>query len=306
MNQLRQLKNNVEVIGTLKSKELELKSSTDGKKFMSGKLIVQSIIDGKVHDYVIEIFIMESSKLYRGIETVRNEYKTIDEHGRENADRIKVKGMLKLKEFYNNHGNLVQYNEIRGMIFNRLTEINDQEDVALASIETIVERFEPVLKEGFPTNEYSVKGFTVGWKGEVIVLKDVFVGKEIAQTFMDLYQPGSTGKLSFKLHRYSNEKVKSDTSVGFGTTIDIEDTFESTKNVWKIEVIGGDLPYVGTIEYTPEEIEQAKKVRACKLSELENKNRSVTIPHNNGFGQGAQTRNVKLTDKYSSNYTPVF
>lgn len=178
--QLRKLQNNVEIIGTLKSKELEVRTSITGKNFMSGKLVVQSTIDDKINEQVIEIFIMESSKLFKGIETVKNEYKTIDQDGVENADRIKVKGSLKLKEYYQKQGNLVQYNEVRGMIFNRLDKKNDQEGAAIASIETVVEGFEQIFKDELPSGDYLVKGFTVGWKGEVIELKDTFVGENIA------------------------------------------------------------------------------------------------------------------------------
>ena len=39
-NQLRQLENNVEIIGTLKSKQIEVRESKSGNNYVSGKLVV--------------------------------------------------------------------------------------------------------------------------------------------------------------------------------------------------------------------------------------------------------------------------
>lgn len=288
--QLRQLQNNVEVVGILKSKELEVKTSMDGKNYMSGKLVVQSKIDGKINEQKISVFIMQSSKLYRGIVTVKNEYKAIDQDGIENADRIKVKGSLKLNEYYNNQGNLVQFNEVRGMIFNRLDTDDTQKDIAVASIESIVQRFDPILKGSSPTGDYSVKGFTVGWNGEVIELKDTFIGPELVQPFMNLYIPGSTGRLSFKLSSHVEEEEEQTSTIGFGTSVNIEDTFETSKKyVNSIEIIGGDVPFFGTKEYTSEEIKQAIQVRTLKLQSM--KAPSSGIPQTNtGFGVGFQSQ----------------
>lgn len=295
---LHQLQNNVEVVGVLKSKELDLITTKSGKNFMSGKLVVQSEVDGKINEHLIEVFIAESSNLFKGIQTVKNEYKTIDQDGIDNANRILVKGSLKLREFCNNQGNLIQYNVIRGMTFNRLGKIDMLEDKAVASIETVVEGLEPVLKDQLPTGDYFVKGFTVGWGEEVIEFKDVIVRKELAQALKDLYKPGSTGRLSFKLTRYAKDnEVTQNPSVGFGTTVNIQNTFEATKSYERnIEVIGGDLPINGDRAYTPELIALAKQARQLKLLDLKNKFNGSSIPETNtGFGQGSQ---IKVGNNY--------
>jgi hypothetical protein len=268
---LRQLENTVEIVGTLKSKNLEVKTSKKGNKYISGDLVVVSKFDNKVQEHKVRVFVMESSKLYKGVETVKNEYKTIEDDGEENADRIKVTGELTLNEYYNSQGNLVQFNQIRGIFFTRLKESDDTKDKAIAVIETVVEGFTQELdKENLPTGNYYVQAFTVGYGNEVIELKNVIVGKDLAQSFMDLYQPGSTGKLTFKLNNYVElEKQQQESAAvqhGFGVTETIETNI--TKYVNNIEVIGGSIPYFGTKEYTPEEIERAKKLRQIKLQEL--------------------------------------
>lgn len=289
--ELRQLQNNVEIVGTLKSKELEVRTSKKGNRYMSGKLVIVCKFDGKIQEQTVRVFMMESSKIFRGIETVKNEYKSIEEHGEENADRIRVIGELTLNEYYNQQGHLVQFNEVKGIFFSRLNPEDNQPDKAIASIETVVEGFvEKLDKDGFPTGDYEVHGFTVGWGNEVIELKNVVVGKELAQAFMDLYQPGSTGRLTYKLNNYVEvekiEEVQQPATHGFGSTETVETSNVIRNYVNNIEIIGGDMPFFSSKEYTPEEIENAKRVRSLKLQQLQQP--APEVPQTNtGFGQGA-------------------
>lgn len=269
--ELRQLQNNVQVIGTLKSKDLEVKTSKKGNKYMSGNLVVLSKFDNHVQEIKISVFMMESSKLFKGIETVKNEYKTIENDGADAADRIEVNGELTLNEYYNAQGNLVQFNQVKGIFFNRLDETNDRPDKAIATIDTVVQGFEPVIKNDLPTGEYKVKGFTVGWGNEVIELKNTIVGAELAEAFMDLYPVGSTGQLNFKINNYAVvdevKESKNQVSHGFGSTEKAE-ARQVTSYVNNIEVIGGEIPYFGDKAYTEEEIETALQIRKLKLQEL--------------------------------------
>jgi len=287
--ELRQLANQVEIVGTLKSKDLEVKTSKAGNEYMTGTLVVASKFDGKLQEQKVKVFIMKSSKLFKGIETVKNEYKTIEKDGSENADRIRVTGELKLNEYYNNQGNLVQFNEIKGVFFNRIEEGNNQPDKAIASIETIVESFvEKMDADQLPTGEYIVNGFTVGWGNEVVELKNAIVGQELAQPFMDLYPAGSTGRLTFKLNNYVVVKEQEEAPVvpthGFGSQEKVESNVVNNY-VNNLEIVGGDIPYFGSKEYTPEEIENAKQVRALALQNMSQP--QPTPQTNTGFGAGA-------------------
>ena len=139
---LRILSNTVEVIGTLKSKNLEIKTAKNsGKKYMSGQITVLSKSDNKVNEHRINVFMMESSKLFKGIETVNNEYKSIEEVGEEDADRIRVTGELDFNQYYNREGKLVEFNEIKGVFFNRVDNLDESEDRAIATIDAVVEGF---------------------------------------------------------------------------------------------------------------------------------------------------------------------
>ncbi|MEK5205267.1 hypothetical protein NST55_28925 [Bacillus sp. FSL R10-2789] len=310
--ELRQLSNSVEIVGTLKSKELEVKTSQAGNQYMSGKIVVQSVVDNKINEQTVKVFIMASSKLFKGIETVRNEYKTIDKDGKENADRIKVTGELTLNEYYNGQGNLVQFNEIKGVFFNRLDAANDQPDKAIASIETIVESFtERMDKDQLPTGEYNVTGFTVAWGSNVVELRNVIIGASLAQPFMDLYQPGSTGRLSFKLNNYVEIEEKEEEvqpaapTHGFGSTETVEGSNIIKNFVNNIEIIGGDVPFFGTKEYTLEEIESAKRVRDLKLQTMQQP-APETPQTNTGFGAGAPSDKDAPPETIDNNDMPDF
>jgi hypothetical protein len=286
-HQLRQLKNVVEIVGTLKSKELEVKTSKNGNRFIGGRLVIESKFDNKIQELPVKVFVMETSKLYKGIETVKNEYKTIEDHGKENADRIKVTGEIRLNEYYGPDGVLRQYNEIRGVFFTRLDKNDQQPDKAIASIETVVEgyseRFGP---NGEPTGEYNVQCFTVGWGNEVIELKDVIIGPELAEAFMSLYMPGSTGRLTYKINNYVELEEKQEEQPaqhGFGTTETVSAPVIK-RFVSNLEIIGGDVPFIDDRAYTEEDIQLAKQIRALKLQSLQQPVPEVP-PTNTGFGQ---------------------
>lgn len=279
--ELRQLENNVEVIGTIKSKELEIKKSKLGANYITGKLVLESKFDSRVHEQIIKVFVMASSNLYPGILTVLNEYQV--------SDRIKVRGLLKLCEYYNNQGNLIQFNEVRGMHFNRLDTNNTDPDKAAASVDTIIDSFSEKLgADGLPTGEYYVNGFTVGYKNEVIELKNVVIGPEIAGEFINLYQPGSTGQLFYQFNNYaeSNEQTEAtERTHAFGKVVTIETPNANKKVVRNIEIVSGDFPYSNGHEYTQFEIANAKKVRATAISNLVNKSNTSTSQKNTAFSK---------------------
>lgn len=301
--QLRQLQNTVEIVGTLKSKDLEVKTSRAGNQYMSGKLVVESVFDNKVQEQVVKVMVMATSKLFKGIETVKNEYKTIEADGRENADRVRITGELKINRYYGQDGALREFNEIKGVFYNRLDPSNDQPDKAIASIEVIVDGFNPVLdKEQLPTGEYNVTAFTVGWGNDVIDLKKLTIGAELAQPFMDLYTPGSTGRMNFKLNNYVvvQENTNAAATHGFGSKETAGGTIE--KYVSNIEIIGGDIPYFQQKEYTFEEIETAKKVKALVMQSLEKPSDTPPSTPPTGFGNSGDSQtqtnkdNIDITE----------
>lgn len=303
---LRQLTNTVEIIGTLKSKDIEVKTSKrTGAEYVSGKLEVICKIGNRIHEIPVSVFVMKSSKLYKGIETVSQQYKSIEEVGLENADRIRVTGELTLNEYYNRDGKLVQFNDVKGIFYNRIEDVTI-EDKAVASIETVVEEFQDKMDStNLPTGIKKVKGFTVGWNNSIVELVKAEVKADLADAMINLYPPGSTGRLSFQINNYVEiqETVTSDAPAhGFGSTETVEQVAKKYEN--NLEIIGGDIPFFGTKEYTPEEIEKAKQVRELSLQKLSEPAPS-TPQTNTGFGNSTPQSTVPPTTPAAQSVPPT-
>lgn len=302
--ELRQLTNTVEIIGTLKSKDLEEKTSRAGNNYMSGSIIVTSKFDNKIQEIKIKVFIMKTSKLFKGIEKVKDEYKTIEDHGEE-ADRIRVSGEIDYQQFYNSTGNLNEYNEVKGVFFTRLTDENDQPDKALASLDVVVQGFEPVLdKDQLPTGDYKVKGFSVAWGNKVVRLMNTIVKEDLAQSFMDLYPKDSTGRLTLQLNNYVKKEEKEQVQApahGFGSTETVEEVVNDYERNY--QVVGGDLPYFNAKEYTPEEIELAIQTETRTRESLQETAMASSTPQptNTGFGQGSPMSDKEIDDLLPTN-----
>lgn len=282
---LPQLVNAVEIVGTLKAIDLEESTAkTSGKKFIKGTVTVSSVAGDKVHEHKISVFQMEKNKkgevtsIYKGLKTMMAEYKSVEAVGEEAADRIKVTGEIELEEYYNKQDALVSFNKVKGVFFNRLEEGKDQADKAIASIEVVVDGFSPVAdKETGEVLHYAVNCFTVGFGEKVVELKRAIVSEQLSGPMENLYSPGSTGRLTFRLNSFV-EKVEKEAqeepvamSHGFGTEETVEGNRVFERRVNNLEITGGDIPFEEPKSLSAEQIAHAKRVRALALEELKQK-----------------------------------
>lgn len=67
--QLRQLENVVEVIGTLKTIDVELKTSRKGQNYFQGKMIINCSIDNIVYEQIVKIMAMANTRYGKYLET---------------------------------------------------------------------------------------------------------------------------------------------------------------------------------------------------------------------------------------------
>ena len=172
-----------------------------------------------------------SARTFKGIRTVFNEYKSVEEHGEEYADTIKVVGSLKFVQYETSNNELKEYNEIKGIFFTRLPRCVDE--MAILEIGTVV--------EGFSHDEngkVTVKGFNMAYNEEVVTLKNIFVKEGISESFKELYHHIQTGRLVCNL---ICPAIVQKSVHGFGTNITIASNISETNDL-SIEVVGGDLP----------------------------------------------------------------
>lgn len=188
--------------------------------------------------------------------------------------------------------------KLRVFFYNRLDANDKQPDKAIASIETVVEGFvEKLDAEQLPTGDYQVNGFTVAWGNDVVELKNAIVKAELAEAFQNLYQQGQTGRLTFKINNYvvvEEKEVQEVPAHGFGSTETVDDSVIN-HYVNNLEIIGGDIPFFGGKEYTPEEIAEAHRVRNLKIQSLQ-PSVPETPPTNTGFGAGAPNQKPNNND----------
>lgn len=321
---LRELQNNIRIIGTLKSVDLEVKPN---KKDPTVKQIIGSITvmveDHKknvVHEHDVNIFAKQSSKLYKGYVTIMNDFKAADDVGKENADRVSVVGSISENMYLGNDGKLKQFNQNRGLFINRIEEKDIQkdpslgQDSSLAQVEVVIENIKQLTdKEGIETGEVGIEAFTVGYNDSVTKLKDIVVGQDLVDIITENYSVGNTGLLTFELINYVEieEAEQKDPfegqEGGFGVQVDISQG-PIKKYVRQLRVIGGFPPYFDERALEEDDIRLAKQIYELKVQETMSATPS-TPPMNQqgmgGFGTNAQTGSSIQNDPFATGSGPV-
>ena len=281
---LRELANNIKIVGTLKEVNLEIKPNKNDPKVkqIMGNIvvIVEEKSKNRIHEHTINLFAKDSSKLYKGYVTIKDQFKSIDEVGKENADRISISGSIDENIYMGQDSKLKEFNRNRGLFINRVDETaltkdpSLTNDSAVAQIEIVVTNIRPLTdKEGIETGEYGISAFTVGYNNGVTQLRDIVVGTDLADVITENYEINSTGKLTFAINNYAElKKVEIDPAIesqgGFGVTTDIGN--ELTKYVRELRVIGGFPPYLDDRALQEEDIKFARQIRELKVQEVKN------------------------------------
>lgn len=286
---LRESLNSLRIIGTLKEMNLERKPTKAGDPSIMGNIVVTCEVGDKIHEHTVNIFAKKTSKLYKGYDTVINEYKASKDVGKENATRVQVVGNIDLNEYIASDGTMKSFNRNRGVFINR---VNDPsvEDSAIFQAELIVKNLTPVTdKEGIETGEFNISGFTINYFGQPVELKNMIVGKDFADIITENYESNSTGKLTFAINNYVEveevEQEPLEESSGFGIQVDLNNEVKNYVN--ELRIIGGFPPYLDDRAYTDEQIVAAQKLRELQIQEVKNNVPAAPPQTANGFGANA-------------------
>lgn len=308
MADLKEGQNNVEIIGTVKKINIEEKVSKKGKEMIMGDVIIEVKDGNKINNIKVKLLSMKMNKkgeisgLFKGYKTVKDEWKV--------GDRARVTGSISINEYYGGDGELRSFNEVRGLFLNRLEgEDAKKPDKSIATVEMVIEGMTSELdEENIPTGNLEVEAFTVGYNSAIIPLKNMIITEALATTFQNMYVPGTTGKITFKINNYAEvtkEEVAPEAQAGFGATERVEDNVVTNYNN-NLEIIGGDLPYNdGVNEYSQKEIQQAQRNRQLALQELKQQNSAPDTPQAAGFGNNgsANTQNNSKADDLTKAFT---
>ena len=307
---LKALKNEAEIIGRVKSVDLELGQTREGKENIKGTvtILVEEVVNGEVRSHDIRVRVYSNkfrqdgniNGLYTGYETVMNEYKSIEDTGdKKEADLVRVNGSLEINEYIGSDGQTRRHNNISARFFNRLTEEQVKKakgPKAKVVIEGIITNIKDVIGEdGLPTDDKKLEFFNVDFYKQLrdnsrpIIPVEAIVPSDIAGTLEDLYDKGDTGKFTLKINNYAvdvdPDELKEEVD-GFGVTEDLTEVKKDFVN--NFEVIGGTTPYTDGREYDEEQINEAQKWRQKAISDLEDGYVPSSTPSDNAFGEGSK------------------
>lgn len=293
---LKEQVNQVELVGTLKSHNMEVRASkTDGSLYISGKARVEVIEEGNTNVITVSVFAKEGNKIFDGLQTVINEYVTteqaVEKTGDQNAkgERIKVRGSLALEEYISTKTEkITSFNQVRGVFFNRIKPTDEAfsaPDYTKGLVELNIVSITPKADAtGIPTGELTVKAFSVGYNERIIPFDDLVVGVDLAAAFQAYFRPNTTAKLSLRIVNYAvakEEVAPAITTAAFGQSFDDINERVVYDYVNHIRIVGGDNPYTDFRALTPEQFETAARLRQTAIDSLGTPAAATT-----GFTQG--------------------
>lgn len=288
---LKQTENIGVIVGLLKSKKIEVKEK-DGNRYAYGDIVVESTNGNSVSEIRIgvmqtEIFKVsgKENKSFKRMLTVRDEYKTIEDDGRESADTVKV--YVKINE--NNY-----YSKDRDEIVEsiRIMSTTDFDKKYFLPIEKVNADDKHMAKISFGgrinnmerADDGSLKIEMVGidYGGKPIKQKMV-VPADKARQFESLYYTGCTTTLFYNIVNSVEVKLASE-EVAFGESSGLEITNVVRRN----EVVGGLKPDLeGITEEDMRTILAQRKAELDALLEEKRNEKTTAAPIGvEGFGVG--------------------
>lgn len=301
---LRELANNIRMVGTLKEINLEVKPNKNDPKIMQlmGDIVVTVTdkVNNRIHEHKINLFAKHTSKLYKGYVTIKDQFKASDVVGVDAADRVVVTGSIDENIYMGGDATLKQFNRNRGLFINRIDEnalAKDPSlafDSAVAQLELVITNIRPNTdKEGLENGEYTINGITVGYNNGVHNIHRMVVGSDLADVITENYEVGNTGKLTFAINNYVELEENDEPDPfaqqegGFGVQVDISDG-PIKKYVNELRVIGGFPPYFDEKALDEDDIKLARQIHALKVQEVKNSVPSTPAPKKQTGGFGAE------------------
>ncbi|MBW8279971.1 MULTISPECIES: hypothetical protein [Bacillus] len=222
----------------------------------------------------------------KGYQTIISEYKSIAEHGRDEADKVRItQGKIGLNEYYS-QGILKAYPQLTTNFVNRLDANEEFNPRAEFDVELFVKNVTEEKVKGEETGRVNLNGYIPLYGGKVIPFEFV-VTKEGSQYVENNYEKGSTVNVFGKIINFKEQKVTTKTAA-FG-----EDKKEITINSKREYLItGGNDPYDEDSKnaFNADAIKKALTEREIYLDELKNEGGNE---NNNKSGFGGSAPNNK-------------
>ena len=240
MSNIKQFDNNsIQIVGYVKSKDLNYATAKDGGQVIRGSVTMEVPVtqqDGSVQLNNIRVNVYQSqlfkagkpNPFYEGFETVLREYVAKDDDA-EHATYARVNGDISWNVYTNKNGQTVETNRLSARSFSRV-DPSIVKPKAVGTLDVYVSDYKEHTEHGEPTNTYDVKGFYVGYNGKVNNMVDF-----IAPAIMYEKDLRGTWTIGFHINNYSVVDEQQDEAAdGFGVIEEIR----SSSYVNNIQITG--------------------------------------------------------------------
>lgn len=300
---LRQAQNDVNIVGYLVEKNLEVKeftNGTDGSKYkaMTGTLSVRTA-ENETH--VVRFFAKEfkndgsPNAQFTGLQTIINEHVSIadlknSDNPEAKPDLINVFGGIELNEYYTGEA-LTSRQQVQGRFAGRVRENADHTPRAKFDIEGVVSKtIEEFDKNGEETGRVKVELLVPDFRGQITPLSFV-VGENGADYARENFTSGTSVLAYGDIVNFREEKEKR-IPMGFG-----EDKIEKTVTFHSEYLITGGTVYEEGMHdakiFDVELIKAAGVERNKYLEQLktrsQERNNNANTANRNTFGSNAPT-----------------
>lgn len=295
---IREAVNNVVIEGTVAEVRIETKKSND-KEFILGEVDIQT---DENSTHTVKVFANKLNKegkessLYKGIETIMNEYKSIASHGKDGADRVRImQGKIGLNEYVGQDDTIKSYPQLSANFINRLTATEEFEPKAEFEAEMYVHSVSEEVKNDEETGRAILKGFIPVYGGKVIPFSFIVADPAAVEYVSNNYESGSTVTVYGDIINRVNV-VRQEVEVGFGKP---QEKISRT-TVREFVVTGGTPPMDSedAKAYSTEVIKKALVEREAYHEEMKSKKKEASNkPTNTEKKSGFDTKTSEKPTK---------
>ena len=282
---LQEKQNAIEVVGTLSEVDLNERTTSEGKEYVAGKIVIKSKV--KLHNEMIDVeipFNVYANKFtndgkenpsYRSIMSVKNDMTSIAACGDPaSASYVRVytdKGGLRENSFFDKTGRLVEAVRINSGFFNVVPRDKYEDTATFSTTIFILSIDDEMDRDGMPTGNKKIKAAVPGYKGVVNVIDYKVVSKQAIE-YMDTYWSKADTVKVYGVIAYTSDVQIIHEEVGFGDPVEKRVT-RSKKEL----IITSGSPAALDEEESFDSSEIAKAMTMRK-AELEKKKEEATTP----------------------------
>lgn len=267
--------------GLLAEKKLEIQKDDKGNdKAISGTITIQT---SDVNFTTYRVYTNKykkdgnENKAYKGLVTIMNEYKSVAEVGKEEADWITTKGKVQPNSYKGEQG-IVELMQFSSSFFSRVTKEKIEDNIASNfSVEVYIKaiRSEVVTSgedAGEPTGRAIIDGYLALYGGGIEPIQLIAPEEDgIAEAVMDTFNPGETVMFDGEIQNTRVETVKEIPMAIGKPKIERKVDFKN-----ELIITGASEAYEEERAYSAEVIQAALAVREEKLNEKKSGSTSTT------------------------------